>query len=936
MQYKQTIALARSLLTEGRTSDVFQMIEGILPHLPEVKEASEEELALYLLATELYLLHLGDWQTARRFLESLAQLQPLPPSLQVEFELWQAWLLAWPDHSGHHPVQAIQRFKVLRQHTHISLRPELQTWVTLGLARSYATLDEYALLAETLFQEPPVVRYHRFLRRWYEALALPAWLYQGDVERARKSTEYLEHFGRSFRDPYALAEGLLTRIRMDQLLGEPPSQWLPLTEEAEEHLRLLLDPPSSLYTLLYRLKVEAAIQSGDFTRAGDLLQTWKGRLTTPSERKQYVLLESERLIRMEQAEEALALLLHDQPPAPEHASHYRLAIEHALQVSRAYAASGDYENAHQWALKACARSREIGSAYHVHRARLYEALTHHDPVLIQDLLTKVLRDLPLLRFLPLAEERHRVQAHLARVRKEDPVPHLEQARTIASLMEDPWLLFHNEVALARALVETYPSRARTLLDTARTRARQLGLSEQPLEEIYARLPRDMQGTPFHQVTIGRSLFRSAISHRLVAETWLQALEELLPQHWMAIFQYEKPDAWKQLRVHGPQPPAFRLPSPPFQAVQRVDNAYWMAVPSHNEQRTYLLGVEAPETTEAWASVFERIEPWLPVLALALDHANMYHDVRLFTPEPQLLPSDFVYASLVMDQLVRRVHRIAPSHSPVLIEGPTGTGKKHLARLLHTQSRRHASPFHVLHPEVATDGWELLHMLNESWTQAAEGTLVIAHVDRLPLRVQAHLLHRMEQSSSSGPRIVATTTVSLEERIARGLFHDDLFARLHTIRLRIPPLRERIEDIPPLAYHFLRTLHPFGMTIAGITEEALHALMQYAWPGNVRQLRNELERIVTASLTEPAIVVSLEDLSDVIRAAWKTPEPLLSPEQDKSLEEQVAAFEKQLIEETLSKVEGNVSAAARILGLTRQGLYKKMRRLDIQPLSSMAL
>ncbi len=910
------------------------MIEGVLPYLPEPSKASEEELALYLLTVELHLLHAGDWQAAESILQSLAEVERFPPPLQAEHILWQGWLLAWPDAPTHDPTQAIQRFKHLLDQQ--GLRPELKTWATLGVARSYATLDEYALLAETLLQEPPVVRYHRFLRRWYESLALPAWLYRGKVERAYQSANFLEHFGRSFRDPYALAEGLLTRIRIDQLLGNPPSQWLPLAEEAEEQIMLLPSPPASLRTLLYRMKVEAAIQSGDFTRAGELLHTWQSHTATPPERIQYMLLESERLIRMEKADEALSLLLKALPPT-ERSSHYRLSIEHALQVSRAYAACHEQEQAHRWARKACARSREIGSPYHVHRARLYEALTHTDPAVIQDLLTKVLRDLPLLRFLPLAEERYRVQAHLAHVQAEDPVPHLEQARTIASLMEDPWLLLHNEIALARALADSYPSRARTLLDTARLRARKLGLSEAEINILCARLPEDTPHTPFHQVTIGRSLFRAAISQRLVAETWLQALEELLPEHWMAIFQYEAPDSWKQLRLHGPQPPAFRLPTPPFSFLQRVDDAYWLATPSHTEQRTYLLGVEAPESTTQWTTVLQRIEPWLPVLALALDHAAMYSDVHLFPSTPELNTSDFVYASLAMDHLVRQVHRIAHSHSPVLIEGPTGSGKKHLARLVHHRSRRSKQPFVVIDPEMATDEWELLHMLNAGWKEAGDGTLVIAHVDRLPLRTQAHLAHRMEQLSEPGPRVVATTTTPLDERMHVGLFHEALLARLHTIRLRIPPLRERTEDIPPLTYHFLRHLHPAGTPVAGITEEALQALMHYPWPGNVRQLRNELERILMASITEPAVIVSLEDLSDAVRTSWKTPpiDPIPGYGQS-SLEEQVAAFEKQRIEETLSRVEGNVSAAARILGLTRQGLYKKMRRLGIQPLSSISL
>jgi DNA-binding NtrC family response regulator len=183
------------------------------------------------------------------------------------------------------------------------------------------------------------------------------------------------------------------------------------------------------------------------------------------------------------------------------------------------------------------------------------------------------------------------------------------------------------------------------------------------------------------------------------------------------------------------------------------------------------------------------------------------------------------------------------------------------------------------------------------------------------------------------RILATSSQDLEPLVHTGAFREDLYYRLNVISLHVPPLRERREDIPPLARHFARMFSPAGVPVATITKEAMDGLLRYDWPGNVRQLRNEIERAVALVSSEPAPTITLEALSTPItdapasaHPASDAPEDILHP--DCNLDDVLARTEKSIIERVLAEYDGQVTASARELGLTRQGLYKKMKRLDI--------
>ena len=177
------------------------------------------------------------------------------------------------------------------------------------------------------------------------------------------------------------------------------------------------------------------------------------------------------------------------------------------------------------------------------------------------------------------------------------------------------------------------------------------------------------------------------------------------------------------------------------------------------------------------------------------------------------------------------------------------------------------------------------------------------------------------------------------RIREGRFLEDLYYRLAVIPLEVPPLRERREEIPLLVRHYLNALRPPGTPLPTLTNRAVEALLRYAWPGNVRQLRNEVERVLLFAGSEPAPLVDVEDLTPAIVEASAVadglaPAALLEAAQDAilkpghALDQVLAGTEKMLIEQVLAEHDGQVTASANALGLTRQGLYKKMKRLGI--------
>jgi DNA-binding NtrC family response regulator len=319
----------------------------------------------------------------------------------------------------------------------------------------------------------------------------------------------------------------------------------------------------------------------------------------------------------------------------------------------------------------------------------------------------------------------------------------------------------------------------------------------------------------------------------------------------------------------------------------------------------------------------------------------------------------VLADERMIELIDVVRRLATSSITVLITGETGTGKELLARALHDAAPRKHRPFVPFNcssiPRDLADA-QLFGYRRGAFTgavdsspgiirTAAGGTLFLDEIGDLALDVQPKLLRFLESGeihplgdgrpSRVDVRVVCATNANLEKLVAAGTFREDLFYRLNVVQLEVPPLRERRVEIPLLVQHYLercsREARKTGLRFA---EETMEYLILYKWPGNVRQLANEVRRLV--ALAETGAVIMPEHLSREIAASRLTIPPserALAPTEfvvrmDQPMAAAIEHVERTLILNALRAASGRVEDAAQILGLSRKGLYLKRQRLQI--------
>ena len=323
------------------------------------------------------------------------------------------------------------------------------------------------------------------------------------------------------------------------------------------------------------------------------------------------------------------------------------------------------------------------------------------------------------------------------------------------------------------------------------------------------------------------------------------------------------------------------------------------------------------------------------------------------PLEPLLPG-FLCASAAMQRVADQIQRLQGNDLTVLITGESGTGKDLVARAIHAGSLRRSNMFLPYNCTSATRELadsQLFGHRRGSFTGAVAdqpgvlrtavgGTLFLDEVGDLPLDVQPKLLRFLEQGEvlpvgDTRPqrvdvRVVAATNADLEQRVAEGKFREDLFYRLSVIRIHVPPLRERREEIPHLSTYFLREacdrLAKPGIRLSADTLDLFDA---FPWPGNVRQLRNEVQRAV--AMASPGGLVTPELLSSALGPSAGGDDGALRRGQVRrtTLAAAIEKIEREMIEGALERAAGNISETARLLGLTRRGLYLKMQRLGVE-------
>ena len=315
--------------------------------------------------------------------------------------------------------------------------------------------------------------------------------------------------------------------------------------------------------------------------------------------------------------------------------------------------------------------------------------------------------------------------------------------------------------------------------------------------------------------------------------------------------------------------------------------------------------------------------------------------------------DLIGRSLPVNQLRHSVDKVAPTGSRVLISGPPGSGKEVVARMLHAKSRRSDGPFVALNcATMRPDRLEVELFGTEhgfegggrkvgTFEQAHGGTLFLDEVADMPLETQGKIVRVLQEQTFErvggtsrvdvDVRVIASTNRDLTAEIEVGRFRQDLFYRLSVVPLKMPPLRERREDIPLLARHFMqRTAETAGLPIRTFGEDAMAALQAYDWPGNVRQLRNTIEWLLIMVAGDPNEPIRADMLPPEIGAITPT---VLKWEKGGEimglpLREAREVFEREYLLAQVTRFGGNISRTASFVGMERSALHRKLKSLGV--------
>jgi transcriptional regulator with PAS, ATPase and Fis domain len=308
-------------------------------------------------------------------------------------------------------------------------------------------------------------------------------------------------------------------------------------------------------------------------------------------------------------------------------------------------------------------------------------------------------------------------------------------------------------------------------------------------------------------------------------------------------------------------------------------------------------------------------------------------------------SNIIGSSDAMQKVFVMMEKVIPSKSNILITGESGTGKGLVAQAIHEAGPRKDKPFISINcgaiPENLLES-ELFGHKKGSFTSAVEdkkglitmangGTLFLDEIGELPSALQVKLLHVIQTKELTpvgdtrvitvDVRIIAATNADLTQRVKEGRFREDLYYRLNVIELKMPPLRDRRDDIPVLIKHYLDAFNKeAGKTIKDVDYEAMQSMLAYDWPGNIRELRNTLERAVVLADGE---VITIHDLTDKFRTLD------VEGVSTSSLRQALDDFERDYVKRSLAESKGNKEATAAKLGIDLATLYRKLKKLKIE-------
>lgn len=382
-----------------------------------------------------------------------------------------------------------------------------------------------------------------------------------------------------------------------------------------------------------------------------------------------------------------------------------------------------------------------------------------------------------------------------------------------------------------------------------------------------------------------------------------------------------------------------------QAMQRSSNTLTIIITAHATVETAIQALRKGASDYIlkpldFDEVILRIENLLKQKKLAQENKYLREQI-----DQEFNFNHIIGESTAMKEVYRMVKRVSNASSNVLITGPSGTGKELVARAIHSNSQRASKPFIAINcgaiPKDLMES-ELFGHKKGAFTGAIsekagvfvaanKGTVFLDEVGEIPVDQQVNLLRVIQEREvkpigsnqviSFDTRIIAATNKNLKEEIEKENFREDLYYRLNVVEIPLPTLQKRKEDIPLLAYHFIKKYsRELNRPVKGITSDTMGSLMSYEWKGQVRELENVIERAV---LLGDGDFITSEDLPDSIRESSED----FEYDAD-TLEDAVHTFEKHHILSVLKRTEGNKAEAARLLGIDPSTLYRKMEKMGI--------
>jgi two-component system response regulator PilR (NtrC family) len=307
-------------------------------------------------------------------------------------------------------------------------------------------------------------------------------------------------------------------------------------------------------------------------------------------------------------------------------------------------------------------------------------------------------------------------------------------------------------------------------------------------------------------------------------------------------------------------------------------------------------------------------------------------------------SSFVFESEIMKNILSEIRKVAPKSSNILISGKSGSGKEVISKLIHDFSGKKDKPFIAINCAGLQENLlesELFGHVKGAYTGAVsdkagffeiagEGSIFLDEISEMSLSLQSKLLRVLEQKEyykvgdtnvqKLSARIIAATNKNLFDSVKKGEFREDLFYRISVFEIKLPPLRERKEDIIPLSNYFIKKYNKEMKTnIRGMVPEVFSAFMNYDWPGNIRELRNIIERAMIITSDE---LITLDDLPEELKKSDDSGEQL-------TFKTAVQSFEKKYILDTLNKCKWNKEKTAKFLDINPSTLYRKMAEYNIK-------